>query len=753
MLRDIVRGARSERGGLSADVANRLRSAEAFPRRLDDLLERLAARESKASDKVIAKSDKLDELLSDIAEYVDSPATKTADRNIDKTVNVLNQAISETGAHADNIYAAAQDAAHQLDSLARLADEGYDVKSVEVQSVLDYLDDAGYVVSDQVRTIEGAISQARRMIRADLKNPPESLIRGWEDEIDDLVAARSGNVAEEALDEGLTAVARQEQAFEDMRRANADLIAAKTDEQKARLGEIAYKRTRIWEIEQSLGKLGDVSDDLKAALKLERDALKAEAAHDRLYYGYKTRKGGDVKGIQALQRQRDFLVADNVDKVFEDLLPQTMRTMTDAGYTSQAVSEMLAPVVHRFATEGAGGMLRYYDKVLNYLKAWRIATPGFLTRNFMGGVMNAWLDNVNPRSFGRFIADSKRVADGKAPKQSRLFGGVSADDIRAILTHLDTGQTGTEILKGANTGVAQRVNPFSAENAWVASIRAGNEQVEHALRGGVMYDWLEKNPGDIDGAVQAMYKSQFNYDDLSDFERYGVKRVIPFYTFFAKNLRFQLEIAATRPHKFVQMKRVIDNVELASDEEATPSYFEDGGFVRLPFSTGDDRLYYNSRDLPPLAAAAFVQDPVGETINSTEGLLRLPLETKFNQQAFKNLPLGQYEEEAPKAWQVVPGLMPALDQVGLAKRSKDGTWIMTGEQQYVVGTFLPILSRSQRLAPSQQRYQDRELATWASFAAGVGLRANTPQERKADRKRQQNEKRQERYYAYDPNRR
>jgi hypothetical protein len=317
---------------------------------------------------------------------------------------------------------------------------------------------------------------------------------------------------------------------------------------------------------------------------------------------------------------------------------------------------------------------------------------------------------------------------------------------------LDSGQGGSEFLRADRTAL-DRVKPWSTNNAYVSAIQGGNEWVERVLRGGVMMDYLGKNPGDIDGAVQAAYKSQFNYDNLSDFERYGVKRIIPFYTFFSRNLAFQLEVASRNPHKFVQIKRVIDAIESGSPEEDTPSYFEDGGFVRLPFSEGGNRLYYNSRDLPPLQAVAFLDDPKGEVMNSTEGVLRLPFETHSNVQSFKGLPLSQYEEEAPGAWQAVPGLMPALGQVGMAKRAKDGTWVMTGEQQHVVGTFMPLLSRTQRLAPSQQRYQDRELATWASFVAGTGLRANTPQERESDRRRKENEKRSDKYYTYDPNRR
>jgi hypothetical protein len=88
----------------------------------------------------------------------------------------------------------------------------------------------------------------------------------------------------------------------------------------------------------------------------------------------------------------------------------------------------------------------------------------------------------------------------------------------------------------------------------------------------------------------------------------------------------------------------------------------------------------------------------------------------------------------PKSYQAM-GLGKALEAVGLAERSKNGELTTNASYLYALEQYMPLFGRARRLAPSEDRYNERWGTTAVSFAFGVGLRTNTPTEQRGEIRR------------------
>jgi hypothetical protein len=96
----------------------------------------------------------------------------------------------------------------------------------------------------------------------------------------------------------------------------------------------------------------------------------------------------------------------------------------------------------------------------------------------------------------------------------------------------------------------------------------------------------------------------------------------------------------------------------------------------------------------------------------------------------------------------IPGLMWGLKGLGMAEKNSQGTWLMRDYDLHSMASMAPTLSDIRRLAPTEERYQQRTLSTWMSFMFGLGLRTNTKEEQqrtlKALRYEQQAERTEQR---------
>lgn len=202
--------------------------------------------------------------------------------------------------------------------------------------------------------------------------------------------------------------------------------------------------------------------------------------------------------------------------------------------------------------------LKLFDKVQAKWKFLATApNPGFQIRNAISDVFMNYLDGVvNPKRYQDAIDALSALNHEKAAVKNLLkdtkFGNLTGED----LFQLYEAQGLRSGYFHAETGVAEN----ALGGKFSQTIRKGSEAREDWTRMAHFIDALEKEipkSKTIDEAAAAaagrVKRFNFDYQDLTNFERKFMKRVIPFYTFMRKNVPLQLEMLVTRPGRVVQV--------------------------------------------------------------------------------------------------------------------------------------------------------------------------------------------------------
>lgn len=501
----------------------------------------------------------------------------------------------------------------------------------------------------------------------------------------------------------------------------------------------AYETAARIENEDMLGNLEayhQAIDDYEKADYL----AKAEAAESRVLA---VRLGAAADKAEAdlmAAGQRALTVEKALTKLTDDFVPQMERIIED-GFAQLSLRSQGPEWAVNALTEvqrlypksgGARELVRAFDYATNLFKTYAVLTPGFNFRNFAGGVWNNWLAGIEQGSYRSYLRARHLFDKGGVDAIRRELGGDIADAFEQVersgmftggqtseLTPFLGGSTHDRGIKGIFSGghnFGLRSNVVTKANVNMMG------HVENTLRGALAIDTILKG-GSIDEAIDRVYKFHFDYDDLSAFEASVMRRVFPFYTWMRKNVVLQVEQALTHPQRFNRILRVKANVEAGEDQEPiVPGYFRDAMAMMLPWTDDGQRMYLMP-DLP-YQDLNTVTNP-REILSSINPWIKVPLEMAAGRQFFSNIPFQGELQEAPETWAQIPGLMETLSLFGKAERGEDGQWFMRDYDSYAIEQFMPLFGKSRRLAPSEDRYQQRLVTTWLSTIFGIGIRTNT----------------------------
>lgn len=439
---------------------------------------------------------------------------------------------------------------------------------------------------------------------------------------------------------------------------------------------------------------------------LEADFQQAQAEVAK-WDGVHARWDGSLKALES----------KHAEQAIDTALDRGLRMFGASTLLPEDMTEVLTAVTRLREPGWSKKVLGTFDYVQNLWKGYATASPGFLSRNLLGGVFNNALAGIDRSAYQHFLTAA--AGKNKGIWQEGYEAAVEA----GILTG---GQSVAEVaFRRGHVGALKRLNPFKPEFAPIATVRAGSHKVEEFLRGSLFMDVYAKTGGNVDQAISAVNKFHFDYDDLSSIERSVFRRVIPFYTWTRKNFPLQLEMLARNPKVYNRFTQAKHNLEaMSSDEDTVPGYFGDNFSVRLPWTREGGNVYYMP-DLP-FTNMMEMTNP-GQALANTSPFIKTPIELWAGKQMWQDIPFNDKHVPVSPAMEAVPGLMPALQAAGWATHNAAGDWVMKDRHMYAVTSFMPTLAQARRLMPAEERYQQRALTSWLSFM-GAGLRTNTSSE-------------------------
>jgi len=291
--------------------------------------------------------------------------------------------------------------------------------------------------------------------------------------------------------------------------------------------------------------------------------------------------------------------------------------------------------------------------------------------------------------------------------------------------------------------VATSLSPLSSNFAYYQMIRSANMQVEDIIRLGVGLDTMRWG-GSVEDGLERIAKSQFDYSELTEFERNVMQRLMPFYTWTRKNVPYQLQQLGKHPNKYNAVMNAKRNLEWGTEDDGlVPDYLLQPFGIRMPFTASGARVY-SVPDLPfqdllrydPTAVqAGELGDPLYGVKNTLQSfawqlspIIKTPVEMAFQKQlAGYGAPFTGEKVIAPQPIRSIPGLMQALESVGWAEKDPAEGWQMADHSLYLVTNALPALSTLRRIIPSEPKYQAKFFETMFSSMAGLSVRRNTPE--------------------------
>jgi hypothetical protein len=471
---------------------------------------------------------------------------------------------------------------------------------------------------------------------------------------------------------------------------------------------------------------------------------------------------GDDKFFFPLTRTQNF------EEVMESVWQSGFKPIGSHTQGPKEIVEAMTAVTRFKSQGGFGAFLKHYDKLHNLLKGYMILKPGFHMRNYFSGVFMNYLHGVDISSYRQFqraywkfqhdealrMGLDKRAGDiKKAMGVRKIWGKVSEDHVDIIRQMSEgnilggsqgqvAGEFGVSPMVGGRRINFSAINPLDSRNAPLRLSRNIGVGTETFIRGVMGFDVLKKG-GMVDEAFDTVVKFHFDYDDLSDFERSFVKRLVPFYTWTKKNLPLMLEQIGRNPAKMTAYLKAKKEIERGQEKPAViPDYFIRQGGIQLPFKYKGENMFVLP-DLPfkspiemidpalqfrtDLSVAERARIAIGTLGTMTTPIIKAPYEWNAKQNLWKGYTFDGRYQQVPTVFYKTPLLMPMMQAVGLATKEND-IWMMRDHDLHAMAQMLPTFSDMRRLFPSEERYQQRTLSTWMSFVFGLGLRTNTKEE-------------------------
>lgn len=319
-------------------------------------------------------------------------------------------------------------------------------------------------------------------------------------------------------------------------------------------------------------------------------------------------------------------------------------------------------------------VITIYDKALNIWKGLATAPrPGFHLRNGFSNLFNNYIANVRDPADYKLAAAIQAMLQGKGANgfvtiRGRRISYAGLAEMAKRRGVVGQGFFGADIPQTISDAVMRGrggIHPVVMGREFGTMIEE-NARLAHfisKLKAGM----------NADDAAMSVKKFLFDYDELTQFERYVLKRALPFYTWMRKNTPLQFEQLIHQPGIYAKVIHAKNAIEALSPELATeelPEWMKDNFVVRMPFSIPvfqpEGEILYANFDLP--YQSLHVPDEV-ELWGMLSPFLKAPVELLTNYNVFLKREIEKYPGELTQA----PGYIWAIAE-GVRMGTKSKEW-------------------------------------------------------------------------------
>ena len=324
------------------------------------------------------------------------------------------------------------------------------------------------------------------------------------------------------------------------------------------------------------------------------------------------------------------------------------------------------------------GLVRLYDKYLNFFKKNKVLSPSFQINNLLGNSSNMYLAGISPTKQATLFPEAltimnksddlmRKAANGveltaRERKMLDIWNGfidagfgdpksLTAMDLADMPEGLRKYFTGEKKLKNVKDFLADglpyfnnKLNNYMDTMARLATFIEGSRNPKFLAR------------LDVSDAGEAVRKVLFDPTDMTDFERNVMKRIMPFYTFTKKNLVFQVNNLSKNASQYSRLiKGYNDLLGSATNDnsENVSDWMKNNLYIPIP-GMGKDGSYKILRGSLPFGNLIdTVDNPMSSFVNLLSPAARTPIELTTGKNAFTGADIEKFPGQKSKN---IPGL-------------------------------------------------------------------------------------------------
>lgn len=496
-------------------------------------------------------------------------------------------------------------------------------------------------------------------------------------------------------------------------------------------------------------------------------AARANLAQDIAKLGRSVPRGtrvhlGDREALYKVRRGRELQETSPTDKKF--LRPgngKARYVVLNRTLVDRTMGTVGAPT--------GGAIMHGYDKTQAGFKRLALATPGFHVRNLIGDTSQAYVHQpgyklpANMVRAGRVLKAAGRdekaqrklaggVPAGKGTLKTKRYGDVTYEDAARKLIDAGAARSGytarelRELSRSGSKKIRAPKSPAAVRRAFLNREDLPRLATAiHALRDGATYEEAARKVADV----------HFDYAELTPFERNIARRILPFYTWTARNVPLQAKSIATKPGKYAAYQKVREEAALATrpdvqDPEMQRLYQQltaagvkfDGGWQKylteyeqrnagVPVSWKGHKFTVSAglpladlNELPGAARGGQASEYMNKAASLVTPIVKDPVEFGFNYSFFfrdqverDNSPLvaapsvvGSWPEWAKRKF----GVVKAQD-----KRSGKMVWQWPGRADYVAHAIPGLVGAGVKMATPGHDRQGKGTVGKALSLAGI----------------------------------
>lgn len=300
--------------------------------------------------------------------------------------------------------------------------------------------------------------------------------------------------------------------------------------------------------------------------------------------------------------------------------------------------------------EGTKGMLKAFDGLQNTWKKLALFSPGFHIRNVAGALFNNTVAGMNPIHLVKYTKDAgSEVMNAVRGNESAMFKEFRSQGLGSSgISKVEFAKTGESpelaiqrtVENMSKTGKDNVINKLKHPFQTSREMGDVTDQVSRFA----LYKWAREVKGmSPEEAAKKVKEVQYDYSDLTPFERNVMKRAIPFYTWSRMNIPFQLKSLINDPRSYAGINKIRLNAQSTAglDENNTPDFMKNNFAIPLSHSK---MLGLNL----PLGDLTKLSSPLKLLTDGISPIIKTPLEESLNYNFFKGKPIEKFAGQDKK---------------------------------------------------------------------------------------------------------